>query len=229
MKAADVMTRDVVTVHPDTSVKKIAETLAAHAISAVPVVDADGHLVGIVSEGDLLHRHETGTEERRSWWLLLFAGNDVLAQDYVRSHAQTAKDVMTRHVLSVDATTPLGDIASLLGKVGIKRVPVLADGKLVGIVSRADLVRALVRAKQNEPVAGVRSDHEIQMDLDAQMKREPWAGSLSIVTTVRDGTVTLIGLAGSDDQRRGLVVLARNTAGVKHVEDRLQVRNYTEN
>lgn len=228
MKAADLMTKDVVTVHPDTSVKKIAETLAAHAISAVPVVDPDGHLVGMVSEGDLLHRHETQTEHKRSWWLMLFAGNDMLAQEYVKSHAQRARDVMTRHVLSVDVSTPLGDIASLLDKAGVKRVPVLAGGKLVGIVSRADLVRALVRAKQNEPVGDVRSDHEIQMDLDARMKREPWAGSLSIVTTVRDGTVSLLGLAGSEDQRKGLIVLAQNTPGVKHVEDRLQVRSYAE-
>jgi CBS domain-containing protein len=228
MKAADIMTRDVVTVHPGTSVKEIAETLAANAISAVPVVDGEGHLVGIVSEGDLLHRRETATERRRSWWLLLFAGNDILAQDYVKSHGQKASDVMTRHVLSVDETAPLENIASLLDKAGIKRVPVLAGGRLAGIVSRADLVQALVRAKQAEPGRGVRSDHEIQMDLDAQMKREPWADSLCIVTAVRDGTVELLGRAVSEDQRRGLVVLARNIAGVKHVEDRLLVRSYAE-
>jgi CBS domain-containing protein len=228
MKATDVMTKDVVTVHPDASVKQIAETLAANAISAVPVVDGEGHLVGMVSEGDLLHRRETATERRRSWWLLLFGGNDILAQDYVKSHGQKASDVMTRHVLSVDENTSLGEVASLLDKAGIKRVPVLAGGRLVGILSRADLVRALVRAKQDEPFHGTRSDHEIQMDLDARMKREPWAGSLCIVTTVHDGTVDLLGLASSEDQRKGLIVLAQNIAGVKHVEDRLRVRSYAE-
>ncbi len=195
----------------------------------VPVVDREGHLVGIVSEGDLLHRRETATERRRSWWLLLFAGNDILAQDYVKSHGQKASDVMTRHVLSVDETTPLGEHRRACSdKAGIKRVPVLAGGRLAGIVSRADLVQALVRAKRDEPSRDVRSDHEIQMDLDAQMKREPWARSLCIVTAVRNGTVELLGRAVSEDQRRGLIVLAKNIAGVKHVEDRLLVRSYAE-
>lgn len=228
MKAADVMTKRVTTVHPDTSVKEIAETLVANAISAVPVVDRAGHLVGIVSEGDLLHRRETATERRRSWWLLLFSSGDLLAQDYVKSHGQKASDVMTRHVLSVDADAALGDVASLLDKAGIKRVPVLSGGKLAGIISRADLMRTLMRAKRDEPVTGVRSDHEIQMELDRRMKREPWADSICIVTTVHDGTVELLGLAGSEEQRKGLIVLAQDVPGVKHVEDRLKVGSYAE-
>src|SRR5882724_5366776 len=147
MRAADVMTTEVITIDPDTSVHALAALLSERGISGVPVVDAANRVVGIVSEGDLLHRIETGTQRRTtcrsSWWLDTIASDRELARDYVKSHARRVKDVMTRDVVSVSDTTDLADIAMLLEARQIKRVPVVRDGKLVGIVSRANLVRAL--------------------------------------------------------------------------------------
>ncbi len=154
MRAMDVMTTNVITVSPDTSVQEVATLLSERGISGVPVVDAENRLVGIVSEGDLLHRVETGTDRRpdrrsgrrRSWWLDTVGSDEELARDYVKSHGRTAKDVMTSEVISVSETTELADIANLLETKRIKRVPVVRDGRLVGIVSRANLVRALAAA-----------------------------------------------------------------------------------
>ena len=144
MKAADVMATNVITVRLDTPVATIAEVLLANRISAVPVVNDKDVLVGIVSEGDLIHRVEAGTERHRSWWLELLTGKEVLAHEFVMSHARKAADVMTSPVISVPPETSLGDIASLLEKHRIKRVPVANNGKIVGIVSRANLIQALV-------------------------------------------------------------------------------------
>ena len=154
MRAMDVMTTNVITVSPDTSVQEVAKILSERSISGVPVVDAENRLVGIVSEGDLLHRVEMGTDRRpdrrtgrrRSWWLDTVGSDEELARAYVKSHGRTARDVMTSEVTSVNETTELADIANLLETRRIKRVPVVRDGKLVGIVSRANLVRALAAA-----------------------------------------------------------------------------------
>ena len=143
MRAIDVMTSEVITVGENATVPKAAKLLAEHGISAVPVVDKHNRVIGMVSEGDLLHRAETGTERRRSWWLEMVSSTDQLAGEYIKSHSGKVKDVMTRDVLSVTEETPVADIAVLLEINRIKRVPVLRDGKLVGIVSRANLVRAL--------------------------------------------------------------------------------------
>src|SRR5689334_22386370 len=151
MRAEDVMTTDVVTVAPETSVQDLAALLANHGISGVPVVDAANNLVGLVSEGDLLHRTETGTERRtqrrRVRWLDALASDRDLARDYVRSHSRTVRDVMTRDVITATETTELDEVANLLGTKRVKRVPVVRDGKVVGIVSRANLVRALATTK----------------------------------------------------------------------------------
>ena len=145
MNASDVMVSKVITVGPDTSVAAIAETLLANRISAVPVVDEKSSaLLGIVSEGDLIHRVETGTERPRAWWLEFFIGKEALAREFIKSHGRKAADVMTRLVITVKPDTPLAELASLLEKHRIKRVPVVKDGKIVGIVSRANLVQALV-------------------------------------------------------------------------------------
>ena len=149
MNAADVMVTNVITVHPDTSVKEIAEILLANRISALPVVDKAGSLLGIVSEADLMHRAEVGTERPSSWWLEFLTGKEALAQDFIKSHARRAADVMTRQVIAVTADTPLTRIVSLLEKHRIKRVPVVDNGKVIGIVSRANLVQALLRSQQD--------------------------------------------------------------------------------
>ena len=150
MNAADVMTTNVITVHADASVEEIAETLLANGISAVPVIDDFGGLVGIVSEGDLVHRVELGTEQHPSWWLEFLAGKQALAYDYIKSHGRRAADLMTRPVITVNAETPLSEIASLLDEHRIKRVPVVDKGKIIGIVSRANLVQALIKLFKDE-------------------------------------------------------------------------------
>src|SRR5271157_3749492 len=139
MRAVEVMTTKVITVGENASVADVAKLLAERGISAVPVVDKQNRVIGLVSEGDLLHRAETGTERRRSWWLEMMASTNQLAGDYIKLHSGIVKDVMTRDVISVTETTSVADIAVLLETNRIKRVPVLQDGKLVGIVSRANL------------------------------------------------------------------------------------------
>ena len=140
MLARDIMTRNVLVVTPSMTVEEIARLLVTNRVSAVPVVDDNKTILGIVSEGDLLRRPETGSGRRRSWWLELLSDTPTLASDYVKSHGRRARDVMTPRVISVTEDTELGDIADLLETRQIKRVPVARDGKLVGIVSRADII-----------------------------------------------------------------------------------------
>src|SRR6516165_11435058 len=175
MRATDVMTSEVITVDADTSVHTAAQLMAERGISALPVVDRDNRVIGMVSEGDLLHRAETGTERRQSWWLEMMASTNRLAGDYIKSHSGNVKDVMTRDVLSVTETTSVADIAILLETNRIKRVPVLRDGKLVGIVSRANLVRALAMTI-NEPTSSTEADDRTIRDkLLAELKAQRWA------------------------------------------------------
>ena len=143
MKAQDIMTREVATVRPETSVREIAALMMEKNISGVPVVSDDGAIVGIVSEGDLLHRAEVGTERKHKWWFQIFADSDAAAREYAKAHGLSARDVMSRYVISVRDDADLRDVADILDSHRIKRVPVLHDGRLVGIISRRDLVRAL--------------------------------------------------------------------------------------
>jgi CBS domain-containing protein len=187
MRAADVMTSEVITVDENDSVPSVAKLLAERGISAAPVVDSDNQVIGMVSEGDLLHRAETGTERRRSWWLEMMASTNQLAGDYIKSHSGKVKDVMTRDVISVTDTTPVADIAVLLETNRIKRVPVLRDGKLVGIVSRANLVRALAMTIDERASNAAADDRTIRDKLLAELKAQRWAEVSPANITVKDG------------------------------------------
>jgi CBS domain-containing protein len=222
MNASDIMTFPVVTAAPHTPVREIAALLLKHRISAVPVME-EGRVVGLVSEGDLLHRHEIGTDRddrARSWWLWLL-GTERSIGDYVRSHARYARDVMTREVVSVAPETPIAEIASLLETRGIKRVPVLAGDRLVGIVSRANLIQALAVT----PVPGARNpkhghgDQAIRTRLIAELERQPWwrGGSSSVIVT--EGVVHYWGTISAEEERTAARVAAENVAGVRAVED----------
>src|SRR5271166_3907831 len=140
MKARDVMTLGVFTVKPTMSVKDVARLFVEQRISAVPVVDDQRKIVGIVSEGDLVHRSEISTQRRHPWWLVLMAGDEGLAAEYIKAHAKRVADIMTRKVITAEPDTPLQEIAAMLERYGIKRLPIVRNGQLVGIVSRANLV-----------------------------------------------------------------------------------------
>ena len=223
MHAIDVMTSEVISVDKNATVPAVAKLLAERGISAVPVVDKDNRVIGMVSEGDLLHRAETGTERRRAWWLDMMASTNRLAGDYIKSHSVQVKDVMTRNVLSVTETTPVADIALLLEANRIKRVPVVRDGKLVGIVSRANLVQALAMTI-DEPVSGGEADDRtIREKLLAELKAQKWAEVSPANVIVKDGVVHLWSSSYlSEQEKRALVVAAENIPGVRRVEDHMR-------
>ena len=223
MKAADVMATNVVTVRLDTPVATIAEVLLANRISAVPVVNDKDALVGIVSEGDLIHRVEAGTERHRSWWLELLTGKEMLAHEFIKSHARKAADVMTRAVVSVQPDTPLGDIASLLEKHRIKRVPVLSNGKIAGIVSRANLIQALVSdAKASN--ASV-DDLTLHSNILEQLRSKPWVDPSTIKIIVNNGTVELWGIVDSETEKNAIGVAVEVTPGVRQVANKLVIEH----
>jgi CBS-domain-containing membrane protein len=220
MRAADVMMSEVITVGEDASVQEAARLMAQHGISAVPVVDHDKRVVGMVSEGDLLHR--AGTERRRSWWLDMVASTNQLAGEYVKSHSGSVKDVMTRDVISVTEETGVADIAILLETNRIKRVPVLLDGRLVGIVSRANLVRALAMTINERPSGAEADDRAIRDRLLAELKAQKWAEVAPANITVKDRVVHLWSSYYSDQEKRALVVAAESIPGVRRVEDHMR-------
>jgi CBS domain-containing protein len=223
MKAKDVMTSDVVSVGPDSTVREVADLLLARAISAVPVIDG-GKLVGIVSEGDLMRRAEIGTagETHRSWWLRLFGDSAALATDYVKAHAEHIRDVMTRDVITVAEETPLADVAAVLEANRIKRVPVVRDGRLVGIVSRANLIRALAAAKARPLAPAAPDDGAIRARVLETLRSEPWSDIGYADVTVTDGRVEFWGLYDSEEARQAARVAAENVPGVRQVEDHRQ-------
>lgn len=219
MKARDVMASPVITVKQTSTVGDVARVLVEYGISAVPVVSDEGKVVGVVSEGDLLHRVEAETERRRSWWLLPFATGDTLAADYVKAHARKVADIMTRNVIAASPDTPLRELAELMEKNSIKRVPIVANEKLVGIVSRANIVQAVASARQGLDVP--QSDAAIRDKLLAQLKAQPWSnpGMLNVIVT--DGVVDLWGMTNSAMERKAIRVAAECVPGVRAVNDHL--------
>ena len=219
MKASDLMTSPVITVGPDTAVRHIAGLLFEHRISAVPVVE-NGKLIGIVSEADLLRRHEIGTDRNartRSWWLQLLSADRSVA-DYVKSHATRARDIMTKDVVSVTPDTSVSDIAALLEQRGVKRVPVVQGKHVVGIVSRSNLVQALA-IKGRAMNTGDSGDGAIRVRLSAELERQSWWQPTTSNVMVTDGVVHYFGTVDSEDLRQAARVAAENVPGVRSVED----------
>lgn len=217
MKARDVMVSPAITVKPSASVREVAKIFLARQISAVPVVDEQGKLIGIVSEGDLLHRAEAGTERKRSWWLQGFTGDETLAAEYVKAHARKVSDVMTRRVITASPDSPLHEIASLLENNSIKRVPIVKDGQVVGIVSRANLIQAV--ASERKDIEIPVSDEVIREKILANLQAEPWAHTGLLNVIVKDGIVDLFGITGSDAERKAIRVAAESVPGVCSVHD----------
>ena len=226
MRAMDVMTTNVITVEPDTSVQQLATLLSERGISGVPVVDRDNRLLGVVTEGDLLHRAETGTERRiqrrRSRWLDTIGADQEAARDYVKAHGRIVREIMTREVISVSDTTELADIATLLETKRIKRVPVLRDGKLVGIVSRANLVRALAMTKSEAAVVADSDDRTIRQRLITELTGQEWVHMWAADIIVRDRVVHLwFSDDRSEEERQAVRVAAENIPGVRQVEEHI--------
>ncbi|EKS70529.1 MULTISPECIES: CBS domain-containing protein [Caballeronia] len=217
VRAADIMTTSIVSASPDMSVRQAAGTMVFAGISGMPVIDEEGNLLGIVTEGDLMHRAEIGTGvKQRAWWLELVASTRELASQYVKEHARKVSDVMTTDVATVSETCPVADIAELLERKRIKRVPVLRDGKVVGVVSRANLIRALVTMAPELPVDADITDHSIREAVIAAMSGHPWALARENVI-VENGTVHLWMTVTNDDEAKAVRVAAENAPGVKEV------------
>ena len=220
MKARDVMVSPVITVGENDTVRDVAKRLAAKHISAAPVVDHAGKIVGIVSEADLLHRTEAGTERPASWWLSVISGERALAEEYVKSHAKMVKDVMTKDVHTANPDTPLNEVADLLEEHHIKRVPIVgAGGDLVGIVSRANIIQALASARPALEISA--SDAMIRDRLISELKKHSWSHLYKLNVTVTNGVVDLWGVAESEAERQAIRVAAEATPGVTAVNDHL--------
>lgn len=218
MKAADVMSAPVISVKPGTPVLEAVHLMLQNGISGLPVVDEAGRLVGLVTEGDLLRRGETGTERHRPRWIE-FLRSGRLAEEYTRSHARKVEDVMTAKIVTASEDTPLDQVVDLMERRRIKRVPILRDGKAVGIVSRSDLLRALARLAAEAPPAP-EGDAAIRERLAAELAGQSWAPR-TVRFTVRDGAVEFSGVIFDESDRAALRVAAEGVPGVKSVRDRL--------
>jgi CBS domain-containing protein len=220
MSASDVMTRNVASIGRDAPIGDAIRLMLDHRISGLPVVDGSGKVVGMLTEGDLLRRAETQTERQRPRWLELLLGPGRLADEYVRTHGRKVGEIMTEDLVSVAEDTPLAEIVQLMERRRIKRLPVLRGDALVGIVTRADLMRALGQLVDKEPISAS-DDDEIQKCVLAELARTAWAPRAGITVVVTDGIVELDGAITNEKAREAVRVAAENVPGVKGVRDRL--------
>jgi CBS domain-containing protein len=220
VKARDVMARAVATVTPETPLGEAIEIMLARRISGLPVVDASGAVAGILTEGDLLRRVETGTQVRVPGWRAWLAGPGRGAQDYVRTHARRVGEVMTQPVVTVAGDASLSEIVALMESRGIKRVPVLEAGRLAGIVSRADLLRALGRLLPRAENRAI-TDAELRRRVLAELDKQRWAPHSYLDVKVENGVAELLGLITDARERDAMRVLTENVPGVRGVVDHL--------
>lgn len=220
MKALDLMQRELITTTAETAIEDAVRLMVANRISGLPVVDSTGALLGILSEGDLLRRAELGTEARVPAWLGWLTGQGRAAREYVREHARKVGDVMTAPAISVTPQTELAEVVALMESRRIKRVPVVQGGRLVGMLTRCDLVRALeslLPKLDTRPVA----DARLRLRLLASLREQRWAPRGSVDIKVVDGVVELLGVITDERTRQAMQVLAENTPGVRAVTDHL--------
>jgi CBS domain-containing protein len=227
MQAKDIMSSPVVTVTPDASVADVAALLLEKRISGVPVVDSTGQIAGIISEGDLLRRVETNTQRHRPHWLEVLLGRSGDAGSFIKSHATRVGDVMSNDVIASHPEASLREIAELMERHGIKRVPIVDGGTIVGIVSRANLMQGLLADRRS--AAASTGDDEIRAKLTDLLRTQPWIDHNRINVVVNNGTVQFWGSVNDDEQRRALMVAAESVVGVRSVEDHLTVNFFTNN
>jgi CBS domain-containing protein len=224
MKVSEVMTRRVISILPDAPISDAIKLMLKKHISGLPVIDEEGKLVGILTEGDLLRRPEIGTERRRSRWLDALFGPGEAAEAYVHSHSRKVKDLITRDPLTVKESTALHEVVHLMERRNIKRLPVIRAGKVVGIISRANLIRALSGLHRQGRVSE-KTDCVIRNRILTEIGKQDWAYSAFVDVTVRKGVVDLWGTITDLEQRKALKVLADNIPGVKKIEDHLRWSN----
>jgi CBS domain-containing protein len=222
MQAKDIMTKDLATVQPDASIREAARLMTERRLSGLPVVTADGRAIGILTASDLLHRIETGTDRRPSWFSSFFARPDELARQYAKDHGRKVHEVMSRHVVSVLEDASLSEVADVLDRNGFKRVPVTRDGVLVGIISRGDLVRVLSQTSLSK-TAPKSDDSALQHAIMQQVRQQPWLNGGFVNITVKDGTVDVWGSVASAEQHKALLVLVGEVAGTDAVDDHVRV------
>jgi CBS domain-containing protein len=227
MQAKDIMSSPVVTVTPDALVADVAALLLEKRISGVPVVDSTGQIAGIISEGDLLRRVETNTQRHRPHWLEVLLGRSGDAGSFIKSHATRVGDVMSNDVIASHPEASLREIAELMERHGIKRVPIVDGGTIVGIVSRANLMQGLLADRRS--AAASTGDDEIRAKLTDLLRTQPWIDHNRINVVVNNGTVQFWGSVNDDEQRRALMVAAESVVGVRSVEDHLTVNFFTNN
>jgi CBS domain-containing protein len=191
-------------------------------ISGVPVLTDNGKIIGMVSQSDLLHRAELGTERKHKWWFRTFSDSDALAREYAKAHGLKAHDIMSRYVISVRDDSELRDVADILDNNRIKRVPVVQEGRLVGIITRGDLVRALSQVQISKAPKNI-DNAALHKTLHDRIRTQPWVNDSYINLTVNDGVVELWGFVVSTDQHSALRTLVEETEGVSRVEDKLSV------
>jgi CBS domain-containing protein len=219
MKASDVMTRDVITLGREATVANAIRLMLDNNVSGLPVLD-DGRVIGILTEGDLLRRGETGTERHRPRWLEILMGPGRMAGEYVRTHGRKVKEIMTTDVIGVAGDAPLDEVVGLMERRRIKRVPVIEGDVLVGVVSRLDLLRALLRTIEAEDSKD-RSDDDIREQILAELAKAAWVPRDGFSISVKDGIVDLNGVILEEKEREALRVVAENVSGVRAVEDHL--------
>jgi len=224
MKASEVMTRRVVSIGPEATIFQAIKLMMKRHFSGLPVVDRGGKLVGIITEGDFMHRREIGTEQTPNAWLVAMFGPDQSARDYVRAHGLRVSDLMTARLLTVDENTPLDRIVRIFEQHHIKRVPVLREGKLVGIISRADILKIVASVYRSSPRESP-SDRELRGRIAADIEDQNWAYGADVLVLVRDGIVDLCGTLSDPAQREAITTLVREKAGVRKLNDHLQLKN----
>lgn len=222
MRAGDVMTVAPVSILPDASIVEAIRVMLQRKFSGLPVVDGQGALVGIVTEGDLLRRAETGTQRKRPRWIEFLMGSGRLATEYVHASGRKVEEVMSRDVRTVTEETPLEEIVDLMERHRIKRLPVLRGQTLVGIVTRANLLRALASiVGETASVPASHDDAGIRSRIYAELEKQPWAPVNLLDIVVRNGVVHLWGVLLDERQREAIYVVVENTTGVKGIEDHL--------
>ena len=221
MKIGEIMTRDVITVSPQTPIREAARLMADHAISGLPVVDGQGQLVGVLSEGDLILRQKA--RPRVPWWRAFFQDGEQLAREYQKAAGTTVAEVMTKSAISVSPDLPIEAAALILDQRRIRRVPVVAAGRVVGIVSRGDLVKVLARAPSR--VEKPASDHQLVSEMRARLASEPWVSNRGIVVDADHGVLLIWGLVATEAEKSAIETMARSLPGAKDVRSQLLVES----